>query len=267
MNNPGLMFCDWSYDYYFNHFLNREPDRLEKQEIMNQERLQKTADGMIVLFPDVADYLVSKYHFQNIYYIGNVVNSEPVDYNTIDVRTKFNGNNVVFIGSKKYREGLVELLKAIALDKKSFISKVYVIGMVEADIPVELRGDKVEFLGYLDKTKPNQYECYYHAVNNSKIFINTTPEWAAFSATLDCMYRGTPVITSKYRSFENTFGKELNFGSYSSNNPKEIADHISSIMELDEQEYFRLSLNARRAVEPFSWSNYTNKILQIVDNL
>ena len=256
-SKPVLMFGDWTYDYFLGHFQHRHPDILERQEIRNQIKLQKTADAMLVLFPDVCEYVKQQGFAKNVFYLGNVINSEPYGPTEDAIQQKYDNNNLVFIGSRKYLPGLKVLLQALRLLGSEAFGKLSVIGMTPDDVPTELLTEQVEILGYLNKSNDQQRETYYRIVNDAKIFVNTNPEWAAFSATLDVMYHQTPVITSEYRSFVQTFGQTPNFGFYSANDPAKLAARIRSVLTMQYPDYLNLAKNAAIAVKPYSWERYT----------
>ena len=85
--------------------------------------------------------------------------------------------------------------------------------------------------GYLDKGKDEDRKTYYDLFRRAKIFINTTPKWGAFSATIEAMYFYTPVIVAPYNEFVKTFGGDIQFGAYCDQNlPDEIEKNIRSIL-------------------------------------
>lgn len=261
-NKPVIMFCDWTYDYYFDHFLKRKPDKLEMQEIKNQRLLQESTDAMIVLFPDVCEYLKIKSTCNNIYYLGNVVNSDNYRLTNEVIENKYRNNNIVFIGSKKYLPGLNTLLRSFTKLREKYDNLTLdVIGINKNDTDVKY--ENVNFWGYLNKSELDDKAKYYDIVNNAKVFVNTTPNWASFSAALDVMYHGCPIITSKYRSFQETFGNEIKFGSYSINDEKTLTKKIHDIFDIRLDEYREKCKLSRNAVEPYSWSNYVDKIIDI----
>lgn len=265
-DKPTLMFCDWTYEYYLKHFLHKIPDFLERSAVKNEELLQTKVSAMAVLFPDVCRFIKDEGFSKNTFYLGNVINSSVYNPGEDVFNEKFNSTTIVFIGASKYLEGLVKLLEAVRLLRGKINLNVVVIGMSEDIISDELLKQNVTFMGYLDKTDTNQRASYYSVVDRAKIFVNTNPEWAAFSATLDVMYHLTPVITSKYRSFLETFGTKIKFGYYSENDPQKIAKKIERIFDLDHTEYKLLCQESRSAVEPFTWKNYARKLVKVLED-
>lgn len=260
-SEPVVMFCDWTYQYYIAHFLHREPDILERQEIRNQQEMQKSVGLMVSLFPDVKEYIRIHESNKTVTYLGNVINSEKFNPSSTLISKKYSSNTCVFIGSPKYLPGLLSLLQAVKKLKNNPEIQIDVIGITEDKVPLELRGNNVAFYGYLNKSNGEENAQYYEIVDRAKLFVNTNPEWAAFSATLDVMYHATPVVTSHYRSFVETFGDDLNFGRYCENDPEQLADLISSIFQMNFTEYSEWCQNARKSVEPYTWANYVRKIL------
>lgn len=270
-DKPTIMFCDWTYDYYFEYFKKRNPDKLELQEIRNQHRLQDNVDAMFVLFPDACNYAKLHSSNPNIFYLGNVINSKPLTIDVQYIDKKFNSNQILFIGVKKYLPGLQKLVQAfIKLRTLQPEFSLNVVGITKSQfIRYAGRVDltNINFLGYLDKTDINQNKKYYQLVSQAKIFVNTTPNWSSFSATLDVMYHYTPIIVSKYRSFVETFGEDLNFGSYCSNTTDEIFNHINEIISLDYNTYKDLCQYSNQSVQPFTWESYINKLLRTTKNI
>ena len=54
--------------------------------------------------------------------------------------------------------------------------------------------------------------CIYEPFKKAKVFINTTPKWAAFSASIEAMYFYIPVVVTPYDEFTKTFGEHIEFG-------------------------------------------------------
>ena len=123
--------------------------------------------------------------------------------------------------------------------------------------------DGVNCYGYLDKGKENERKLYYSLLENAKIFVNTTPKWGAFSATLEAMYFYIPVIVTPYKEFVETFGMEIGFGCYCENNSVDLL--CASIRKiLNHPSYDTLCINAHESVKDFTWDDYIDKILKTV---
>ncbi|WP_186414391.1 glycosyltransferase family protein [Oenococcus oeni] len=268
-DKPVLMFCDWTYDYYFQYFQHRKPDFLETQEIRNQHQLQSTADGLLALFPDTCKYISDQGYCKNVFYLGNVINSETFNATNETVMEKFNSNDIVFIGADKYLPGLITLLQAVQILGTAFKGRVQIIGINKDKIPSSLLSDKTRVYGYLDKSSVSERNRYYDIVNKAKVFVNTNPRWSSFSASLESMYHMTPIITTHYRSFIETFGENIKFGYYSENDPTEVSILLRRILNLNLTEYKKMSLAAHDAVTSFTWPVYIdkleNKIQSIID--
>ncbi|AMV68610.1 hypothetical protein AH70_01625 [Pediococcus damnosus LMG 28219] len=270
-SKPVFLFCDWTYEYLIKYFEHRNPDIFERQEINKQYKIINSANGVFVLFPDVARYMQKKYINKNIFYLGNVINSENVTLNLKNLKRKFQGKKIVFIGSKKYLPGLIPLIQAVSNLKEKYPKlELDVIGVSEHQIKgsiSKLNLSGVHFRGYLNKSNKDDNELYYRIVSSATIFINTTPHWAAFSAALDVMYNYTPVITSNYRSFRETFGTELAFGEYCDNNSKKIEEAITAIFSESFESYKVLCIQAHKEVKSYSWESYMKQLLVKLKNL
>lgn len=64
-----------------------------------------------------------------------------------------------------------------------------------------------------------------------------------------------------------TFGEDLNFGSYCSNTTDEIFNHINEIISLDYNTYKDLCQYSNQSVQPFTWESYINKLLRTTKNI
>lgn len=269
-DKPCALFCDWTYQYYFEHFLKRRPDWLEQREVKRQNQLLETVDYIFVLFPDVAKRMQETYENKHIYYLGNVINSDPVTAMPSPIlQQKLQHQSILFIGLPKYMEGVKSLIKAVTgLHEQQAYADITldIIGMDQScfdDLPVYIRCH-----GYLSKSDAAQKKQYYDLVDNATVYVNTTPLWAGFSSALEALYHHLPVITTPYESFCDTFGKDIDFGFYcNSNEPDAIASCISSILNMAPLEYEHLCQHAHNAALPFSWDIYVDKMLHIIKNL
>lgn len=261
---PTVQLCDWTYDFYFKYFLERTPDFFERRYINRENSQIERSDKVFVLFPGVAKYMKNKYENKNIFYIGNVVNSLydapvlPAPENIKDT------NSLLFVGSKKYIDGATSLITAFSRARQVYPElKLHLIGMRSTDLESVPEG--VYCHGYLDKGKAADRDIYYKLLREAGVFINTTPKWGAFSATVEAMYFYTPVITSPYEDFVETFGRRIDFGYYCENNIPQLIEHY--IMKLlDNASYESLCINAHKSVEKFTWSAYVEKFMEEINN-
>ena len=260
-----ILLCDWNYEYLISHFMNREPDSYEKKGIEIQDSIISEADLVISLFPDVASHMAGRYPDTKVVYLGNVINALPFDLSVDGFSNRFHNPHIVFVGLSKYMEGLESLIKAVeSINAQGINLGLDVIGMEASDMPTTT-SSFVRFHGYLEKSNPVQLEKYDSIMKSSLAFINTTPVWAGFSSTLEAMYYGLPIYTSKYSSFVDTFGETIDFGGYSmENTPSEIEVFIKGLLNSPFDDYTSLCLNARKEAEPFTWSAYVDKLLSTV---
>jgi glycosyltransferase involved in cell wall biosynthesis len=255
---PTVLFCDWTIRYHIKHFLNREPTKLEQQAIAAQDKVIETADQVFVLFPGVAEEMKQTYRNPNVHYNGNVINNLlPSDESAI--AKKQAAANLLFIGKKTYLNGAKSLIQTFSkLKKTNTALKLDIIGIDPADLdnlPVD-----VVCHGYLDKGKEKDKQTYYKLLSEATVFINPTPKWGAFSASLEAMYFYTPVIVSPYSEFVKTFGEEISFGKYS--DEASLAESISVI--LNDTDYSTLCMNAHEAAKEHTWAGYVSRLLNTV---
>lgn len=259
---PAIQFCDWTYDHYINYFANRKPNIFEKWCIQREDGQIEGSDLIFPLYAGVARYMKGRYKNKNIFYLGNVINSLCNVTESQTLEKKLHSTNLLFIGSRKYIEGARCLVNAFYVLRKQYHSlSLNIIGMKDSDFGELPNG--VNCYGYLDKGKDNDRKLYYSLLENAKIFVNTTPKWGAFSATLEAMYFYTPVVVTPYNEFVETFGVKIGFGSYCENNSLDLlCANITNI--LNHQSYTTLCVNAHESVKDFTWDIYIDKMLDVM---
>lgn len=258
---PSIQFCDWTFDHHVKHFAGRDPDWFEKACIEREDGQIEGADWVFPLFPSVASYMKTRYRNENIHYLGNVINSlYPVSEERIGAE-KQAALTLLFVGGKKYLKGAICLIAAHERLRAVYPNlSLHIIGITEADL--DYKPVSVHCHGYLDKDRETDREQYYGLLKKATVFINTTPKWGAFSATIEAMYFCTPVIVSSYEEFVETFGRDIDFGSYCENDPTQLANTIRTLLE--EPLYISQCQNAHAAVKQFTWSSYIDTMLSTI---
>lgn len=263
-NKPSVQLCDWTYAHYIDHFLDRQPDYFERQCIRRENAKIESSDFVFSLFPSVTQKMKAQYQNKNIFYLGNVINAghgvSPADA----VALKSASNSIVFIGGTKYKAGALSLIQAFTrVRSKNPSLCLHIVGLETKDLGQ--LPENVFCYGYLDKGIESAKATYYKLLLEAKAIVNTTPKWGAFSATIEAMYFYTPVITSPYDDFVETFGKDIPFGYYcAENTPEAIAEKLSSIIH--HPEYASLCLEAHDAVSQFTWDAYVDRMLQTIES-
>lgn len=260
---PSVLFCDWTVEHHIRYYMNREPYLFEEFSINRQNQTIEKADHVFVLFPTIAALMKDRYSNPNIHYIGNVVNNLiPSRSDFIDFKTK--KQRLLFVGKSKYLVGATNLVAVFkSLIGQNIEIELDIIGLKESDFAEPLP-ENVTCHGYLDKGNPEQRERYYNLLSNASIFINTTPKWGAFSASLEAMHFYTPVIITPYIEFVNTFGESIDFGKYYKEESGNLGDIIMSI--LGNPSYRQLCINAHKAVEKHSWSGFVENLIQTIEH-
>jgi glycosyltransferase involved in cell wall biosynthesis len=255
---PVILFCDWTYDHHVSYFGNKTPDTLERASIQREDTHIEQSDMVFVLFPEVVDYMKDRYRNRNIFYIGNVVNSLVEPENTCASERR----DLLFIGSKQYLEGATTLIRTFQLLDDSYSNvMLHIIGLDSGqfhDLPA-----RVKCYGYLDKNNPRQAEIYYNLLNRCSLLVNTTPKWAAFSATIEAMYFYNAIITTPYAEITKTFGTDIDFGFYCEDNTVECLFPLLKRV-LDDPARDVLCAAAHDAVKEYTWNSYVDKMLDCV---
>ena len=259
---PYTLFCDQSFAQHIAYFDERSPDHLEYPTVLEERRNMEEAGIIVALFPDVAEDLRYAYG-EKVKYFGNVVNIElPAGETEAALNVKRATNEIVFIGSRKYKAGLERLAEAIDFLNQGLFAGlvVNVIGMKRKDMPTAPAN--MVFHGYLDKGKPTELRRYTDILSRARLFVNPNPKWAAFSASCEAMFLYTPVVLFPYPEFERTFGTVDNVGiGLQSTLPQHIAESIAGLMR-DDAAWQAKAIAAHHATESMTWANFTRKFMR-----
>ncbi len=265
-NKKVILFGDWSYLYYINNFLKREPKWFEKKTLSREEKHIKEANTVLSLFPKSLEFNVLHYNNKHQYYLGNVINSNfKLDVKQL-IHQKSNSNKLLFIGNKKYINGAVDLINAFKtiLETTTANVELHIIGLKEEEVGIKLPG--LFYYGYLDKGIASDNKLYYQLISKARAIINTNPDWGAFSSMTEAMYYFTPVITTPYGEFIETYGTNIDFGYYvNSNSSEELISQIENLLSHSSDKQIELMKNAHQKVKDFTWSNYTDRVLKLIN--
>lgn len=265
-DKPVLLFNDWTADYDARHFKGIDPATLpyhQRKFIKRQAHCIEAADTVVSLFPGMAADMARVYKNKNINYVGNVVNSlYEADPTSIEEKKK--GCDILFVGKKHYLKGAHELLEAFArLREVRPEARLHIIGMKAKKLGVLPEG--AVCYGYLDKGNPQACETYYELMRKCRLFINTTPKWGAFSASVEAMYHYMPVIITPYSEFVNTFGNEIDFGVYHSETAGAEALCREMLEMLDNRNFESMANAAHTAVADFKWDIFVGNMLKTLE--
>lgn len=268
---PSLIFHDWSYDMIILDRLKRKPYFFEKWFINYQHVAFNKSELVVSLFQD-AQKLISERHGKNVHHLGsNVVNDINFNKPSAEqmLKQKYNSQELLLIGSTKYLEGARKLVQAFRILQKDFPDlKLNFVNLPKHRLMLEETDRNIICHDYLDKGDPEQNKQYYHLLTNTKILVNPSEIWAAYSSTIECMYYYTPIIIKPYDAFTLDYGKENDFGVYLQNTEvSTIVDGIRSILIMDENEYRKLCNRAHDLVKDQTWENYTKKVVELMDNV
>ncbi len=260
--NKQILIGDWPSQYLFEKFLKRPPNHLEQKSVDRENAVIEAADAVITLFPNVKEYMLSKYKNQNIYCFGNVINiDDSVAVPTNIRKRKLKSNRLVFVGKPYYMPGAVELIAAVQkIRDKGIDCEVDLIG-----IDSELIGSRYGWLnihGYLDKEKPVEKQKYYEILANARLFVNTTPGWSGFQALLEAMYFHNPIVVRNNESVRSYFSNLTSVA--------HILEEDGPSLELlimeglaDHVKYQKMSDAARETVETSTWNNFTTNLISL----
>ena len=260
-----VLFSDWSYLYLIRNFYKREPYWFEKKATLREENNIRAADIALSLFPGAKNFNTEQYQNKNGYYLGNVINSSFVIEKKELVELKLKSKKLLFVGSKKYLQGALDLMEAFkVLNQNTNLDiELHIVGLNSSDTGITLKN--VFQHGYLDKGNKNEHALYYKLISEAKFIINTTKDWGAFSAMTEAMYYYTPVITTPYSEFVNTYGRASSFGFYvEGETNQELLQTIEKLLNSSDSSYQAMMNSAHEKVKDFTWESYTDKLLELI---
>lgn len=266
---PSVLLCDWSYEVLICDRLARKPYPFEQKYIDRETASIEQADLVISLFPKCAQWMRRRSKNSSIYYLGgNVVNAVRAlpDKPGGLIQKKFESSRLLFIGNKKYLEGAQALLQAYRLLKKEIPNlELTFIGLTPSELGHLPQG--AEALGYLRKEVPAEQALYYKRLSESKLFVNPTRHWGGYSSTIEAMYYYTPVLVTPYADFVEEFGREIDFGQYTTGDAEDVAEKIRTCFSWEENVYSLQSKKAHEKVAEYTWGAYVDKLLCKIEAL
>lgn len=257
-SKPSVLWCDWPDAFVIERF-GRSPKWYEKRSLRHESMVLSKADLVYSLFPICAKKMEVNYK-RPVFYLGrNVVNTVYEGCFNIDrsVSVKQKSNIILFIGNLRYQSAARELIRIFPQLKAEIPNvELHIVGMTQKQLNVT--DNSIYCYGYLHKNIKEEYDIYYSLILRAKIFVNSTPQWAGYSSTIEAMYYGCPVIVSPYEDFVAEFGTNILFGDYVSGND-ELYPTIKGILKCSD--YPNLVKAAHNAVKDYTWDNYIDSFL------
>lgn len=259
---PSILFSDTSYDWVIRKKLKRKPNWIERIQIKRDTEAIFRSALVINLFSEPCDWINKNFHGANVRCkkgsMANILYSGTIDETMIDI--KKDSKHILFIGGAHYLEGAKMLIKAYKILKSKDSSlKLDFIALDKSLIDEDVEG--VTYYGYLSKENLEQRELYYRLLINSKLFVNPTPFWGAYSSCIESMFFYTPIIVHPYSQFVEEFGDDIDFGKYNYDFiPEVLAKDIENLIYSNI--YTQMAKNAHEAVKDYTWDNYVDWMFQ-----
>jgi glycosyltransferase involved in cell wall biosynthesis len=257
-----IQFCDWTYKHLLENRLGKIANKQEKSSIAREISQINKSNFVFSLFPKSADSIRKDTGHNKVFYVGHIINSLETPSTKNENPPKKDSPIILFIGKKHYIEGAQSLISAFSeIEKKVPDAELHIIGINEDDLPSQ--NSRIIFHGYLDKNIEAKKALYYQLMRNASVFVNTTPKWGSFSATVEAMHFYTPVIISPFDEFVAIFGEKINFGTYHDSSTdadgKILACKILNL--INSSNYDSVSSNAHESVKDFTWDETMSKLL------
>lgn len=263
---PSLLFSDWTYKILLEDRLKVEPARYEYRFMNQQLDAISRARLVVPLFNESYEKMRLEYPHANIKLIsGNVVNNLDEDILSAEtiISEKQNRHYIWFIGKPAYKTGLLQLIEALQSMENPL--SLHVIGMSEDSISCKCHYN-ITFHGYLHKENVEERVRYYNLLKGASAIINPTKGWGAYSSIVEAMYFYTPVVVSPFEQFVLEFGDKIDFGEYIyTDNPKDLATVLKRLLSTSRNDYRQLCLNAHDKVKDYTWKNYVEKLMLLME--
>lgn len=263
---PSLLLSDWPTTFDIQKS-GRTPNRMDRRLLNQEAEAINNADNVVSIFSVRAEEMKKDYPHANIHFLGgNVINNlydKEIDGKEI-IKIKSQSKSILFVGKlDRYKESVIKVIESFEILRNEDPNlELDIIGMSEHDlghVP-----DGVHAYGFLRKDVPEERDKYYELLINAKVLVNPTPRWAAYSSMIEAMYFYTPVVVAPYEDFVAEFGENINFGLYNREfTVDSIAINIKSVMSSDN--YQNMCVFAHEKVNDYSWDNYADKILNLID--
>jgi glycosyltransferase involved in cell wall biosynthesis len=170
---------------------------------------------------------------------------------------------LLFVGTIEPRKNLRSLMQAFALVSRATDARTQLViagkkGWLTDDLFVELKAsgvaERVLFTGYL----PDEDLCALYS--SCRAFVYPSLYEGFGLPPLEAMACGAPVIASRIPSLVEVIGPAARL--FAPDNPRELAQHIITLLADEAQRRYLSSLGQKRAAE-FSWQQTALKTLEV----
>ncbi|QQR85993.1 MAG: glycosyltransferase family 4 protein [Flavobacteriales bacterium] len=259
---PYVQFCDMTFERHLRYFEKRGPNAMEERTIARERKHIGGAALLVSLFPEQAEELKAQ-HGDRVRYYGNVVNTDIAapDAQRL-LHRDLSRPEVLFIGGSKYKPGLLKLLDVLETmnASRALPIQLHAVGIPRHEL-LRAIPSWATVHGYLDKSDPEDAARYTGLLERCCLFINPMPLWGSFSASCEAMHMHMPVIVSAYPEFTSTFGKEPGVGILlRTEEDAELSGAINNLLE-NPAEWRASARAAHETVNPFTWTNYVDRLL------
>lgn len=262
---PVVLLSDWSYHHYITSRLGREPEHSERSTIRRDTAAMARASLVVLLFPESAARLQRQIPQGRFRFLGHVINAHPLappPPSNPPAALPHRPLRLLFIGRRRYREGLERLIAALQLVPADPPLRLDVIGIGAEDVaPYPASAHAISLHGYLSKADPAERQRYYALLNQADLIINASEVWGGVSATVEAMHRFTAVLTPPYAEFTALFCDSIPFGAYLAElSPQALAGAITALVASAETLTAQQQA-AHAAMASFTWSAFVDRLL------
>lgn len=262
-SKPSVLWCDWP-DSTVIQRLGRLPKWYEQQSLLHEKKVIQSADLVYSMFPCCAKDMAVQYSRKVLYLGKNVVNTiynKEFDFEQ-NITKRAASKRILFIGNHRYHGAALQLIRTfMVIHNKMPNIELHIIGMTRSQLQLDKSASAISCYGYLRKNIPDEAEHYYELLHSAHVLVNPSPQWGAYSSTVEAMYYGCPVIVAPYKDFVADFGKKIRFGFYI-NNATELAYSLEKIFTISDLEYAMLCKNAHEKTAHYTWDEYVQTFLE-----
>ncbi len=277
-------FCPFVVKVHGPLFLNHEYDKNPKSELLkfNEDWMEKSVvkKANAVIFSSRAMEKVTKKTW-NIMLSNSVIIENPIDLNIFSPNiyhqsSKKRDTKILYVGRLEYRKGIQVLIKAIPTVIKKFPAVRFLI--IGSDTKTGEKGRSIlsetkdylkrkDLHNYVSFIGPQKRDMLVEYYQNCDLYIMPSLfEPVGFTA-IEAMACGRPVLVSANSGIAERIEDGSSGFLFEPGNTQDLANKITSILEMTQKKRDEIGILAREAVIPLSFDNIGKNIESLYKNV